>query len=148
MTIVFNIDFTTESVTVEAVNALTFGQNTAGGAAVWGGITGTLANQTDLQQALDLKVDKVAGKGLSTNDLTNLLKAAYDSAVTWITTNGAALIAHLSNTSNPHNTTAAQVGAPSGSGSSTGTNTGDNATNSQYSGLAALIDKEISLTYG
>lgn len=32
MTIVFNIDFTTESVTVETVNALTFGQNTAGGA--------------------------------------------------------------------------------------------------------------------
>ena len=28
----------------------------AGGAAVWGGITGTLSNQTDLQTALDLKV--------------------------------------------------------------------------------------------
>lgn len=57
--------------------------------------------------------------------LTSALKTAYDSAVTWISTNGTNLINHLSNTNNPHNTTAAQVGAPSGSGTSTGTNTGD-----------------------
>lgn len=57
--------------------------------------------------------------------LTDVLKSAYDSAVTWISTNGSNLLNHLSNTSNPHNTTAAQVGAPSGSGTSTGTNTGD-----------------------
>src|SRR5574344_1918815 len=31
--------------------------------------------------ALDLKVDKVAGKGLSTNDLTDEIKASYDGAV-------------------------------------------------------------------
>lgn len=57
--------------------------------------------------------------------LTNILKSAYDSAVTWISTNGTNLLNHLTNTSNPHSTTAAQVGAPSGSGTSTGTNTGD-----------------------
>jgi len=56
------------------------------------------------------KVDKVTGKGLSENDFTNVLKSAYDSAVTWISTNGSNLINHLSNTSNPHNTTASQVG--------------------------------------
>lgn len=38
------------------------------------------------------------------------------------------ILNHLSNTSNPHNTTAAQVGAPSGSGTSTGSNTGDETT--------------------
>lgn len=38
------------------------------------------------------KVDKVAGKGLSTNDYTNADKA------------------HMTNTSNPHNTTKAQIG--------------------------------------
>lgn len=35
---------------------------------------------TDLQKALDDKVDKVTGKGLSTNDLTDELKGQYDEA--------------------------------------------------------------------
>ena len=69
----------------------------------WGSITGTLSSQTDLQIALngkansshthtianvtnlqttlDTKVDKVVGKGLSTNDLTNELKVQYDQSV-------------------------------------------------------------------
>jgi hypothetical protein len=42
--------------------------------------------------------------------LTSILKSAYDGAVTWISTNGTNLINHLSNTSNPHNTTQGQVG--------------------------------------
>lgn len=46
-----------------------------------------------------------------TEIFTVALKTAYDSSVTWITTNGANLISHLTNTSNPHNVTAAQVGA-------------------------------------
>lgn len=37
----------------------------------WGDITGTLSNQADLQTALGSKVDKIAGKGLSTNDFTD-----------------------------------------------------------------------------
>jgi hypothetical protein len=59
-----------------------------------------------------------------TEAFTTTLKTAYDSAVAWISTNGAnvisaytwiqtngsALLSHLSNTSNPHNTTASQVG--------------------------------------
>lgn len=74
----------------------------------------------DTQDAL--KVDKVAGKSLladteisrlasMTAIFTTALQAAYDGAVSWIAANGAALIAHLSNMSNPHNTTAVQVGA-------------------------------------
>lgn len=37
---------------------------------------------TKLKGQFDLKVDKVAGKGLSTNDLTNELKSQYDAAYT------------------------------------------------------------------
>ena len=43
--------------------------------------------------------------------LTNVLKTNYDSSVNWISTNGSNLLNHLTNTSNPHNTTASQVGA-------------------------------------
>jgi len=45
-----------------------------GGRAEWGHITGTLSDQTDLNTALDGKVDKVEGKGLSTNDYTTAEK--------------------------------------------------------------------------
>lgn len=45
-----------------------------------------------------------------TESFTTVLKTAYDGAVTWISTNGATLISHLSNTSNPHSVTASQVG--------------------------------------
>ena len=59
-----------------------------------------LTNYYDKPQTetlLSNKVDKVVGKGLSTNDFTDTFKQAYDG--------------HLTNTSNPHNTTANQVGA-------------------------------------
>jgi hypothetical protein len=65
--------------------------------------------QTNVDQ-LDLKVDKVGGYTLTENDLTNALKTAYDSAVTWISTNGTNLIAHLTVTNNPHSVTKTQVG--------------------------------------
>lgn len=51
-----------------------------GGSATWGSITGTLSSQTDLQSALNAKADS------------------------------SALSSHVSNTSNPHSTTKAQVG--------------------------------------
>ena len=41
---------------------------------------------------------------------TTALKNDYNSAVSWITTNGTNLINHLTNTSNPHNVTKSQVG--------------------------------------
>lgn len=48
---------------------------------------------------------------LITESFTTALKTAYDSTVTWISTNGANVLSHLSSTSNPHSTTASQVGA-------------------------------------
>lgn len=49
---------------------------------VWQKIRSLFALKTDL----DSKVDKVSGKGLSANDLTNALKASYDQAVTQVQT--------------------------------------------------------------
>lgn len=40
------------------------------------------ANSTEVSSALALKVDKITGKELSTNDLTNALKSNYDTAYT------------------------------------------------------------------
>ena len=71
------------------------------------------------------KVDKITGKGLSeenytsteksklasiTEIFTTALKTAYDSAVTWVTTNGTNVLNHLTSTTNPHNVTKTQVG--------------------------------------
>ena len=53
--------------------------------------------KTQTETLLSNKVDKVTGKGLSTNDFTDTFKQAYDG--------------HLASTSNPHNVTALQVGA-------------------------------------
>ena len=66
--------------------------------------------QNIVKTNLDLKVDKVAGYSLTQNNLTDALKALYDSAVLWISTNGATLISHLTNTNNPHSVTKSQVG--------------------------------------
>ena len=53
--------------------------------------------KTQTEVLLSNKVEKEDGKGLSTNDFTNTFKQAYDG--------------HLASISNPHNTTANQVGA-------------------------------------
>lgn len=58
------------------------------------------AEFAELVGEVDKKVDKVAGKGLSTNDLTDEIKANYDAAY-----------AHSQVTEgNPHNVTKAEVG--------------------------------------
>jgi hypothetical protein len=57
-----------------------------------------------------------------TEAFTTTLKTAYDSAVAWISTNGANLLNHLTNTSNPHNTTATQVDALQRDGSNANSN--------------------------
>ena len=76
-------------------------KSTGGGGATWGTITGTLSNQTDLNTALDGKVDKVAGKGLSTEDYTSAEKtklagieagAEVNVNADWNATSGDALI--------------------------------------------------------
>lgn len=48
--------------------------------------THAIADVTDLQSTLNNKVDKISGKGLSTNDLTSTLKTNYDKAYTHSTT--------------------------------------------------------------
>jgi hypothetical protein len=45
-----------------------------------------------------------------TPNITTILKSNYDSAFTWISTNGANILSHLSNTSNPHSVTKSQIG--------------------------------------
>ena len=67
-------------------------------------------DQATITDNFDLKVDKITGYSLTKNDLTDLLRAAYDSTVSWISVNGANLINHLSNSGNPHNVTKSQVG--------------------------------------
>lgn len=67
-----------------------------------------------VKDSLDSKVDKVAGKGLSTNDLTDTLKTNYDTAYT--------------NTHTHSNKTALDAVS--------GTNTGDNATNTTSNSYA------------
>lgn len=49
--------------------------------AKWGEIQGDLLEQTDLKNALDSKVDKEKGKGLSTNDYTDEEKSKLASAI-------------------------------------------------------------------
>ena len=78
---------------------------------VWNSDRNSIANQFQTNiNSINTKVDKVVGYVLSKNDLTDILKTSYDSTVSWITTNGANLINHLTNTNNPHSVTKTQVG--------------------------------------
>jgi hypothetical protein len=57
------------------------------------------------------KVDKVSGYSLTKNDLTDLLKTAYDACVTWISTNGTNILNHIGIIAgNPHGTTKTDIG--------------------------------------
>ena len=58
------------------IGAVIMGENEQ---VLWGTIQGTLTNQLDLKNALDGKVDKVNGKGLSTNDYTSAEKLKLSS---------------------------------------------------------------------
>lgn len=60
-----------------------YGETTGGEAeSSWGSITGDISNQKDIIQNLDQKVDKVDGKGLSTEDFTKEEKEKLDEAAT------------------------------------------------------------------
>lgn len=98
------------------------------GSVSWGDILGTLASQTDLQTALDGKVDEnIAITGATKTKIT------YD-AKGLITGGADATTADIADSSNKRYVTDAQLTVI---GNTSGTNTGDNATNTQYSGLAA-----------
>ena len=60
--------------TINNQSVLGSGNLTVTSSAQWGNIVGTLSSQTDLQNALDTKVDKIVGKGLSTEDYTTTEK--------------------------------------------------------------------------
>ena len=98
-----------------------------GGSTSWGAITGTLSSQTDLQTALDSKVDENAAITGATKT-----KITYDTK--GLVTSGAdATTADIADSTNKRYVTDANLTVI---GNTSGTNTGDNATNSQYSGLA------------
>jgi hypothetical protein len=114
--------------TVNNTSLLGSGNIAISSAVAWGGVTGTLSNQTDLQTALDGKVDENTAITGATKT-----KVTYD-AKGLVTAGADATTADIADSTNKRYVTDAQLVVV---GNTSGTNTGDNATNSQYSGLAA-----------
>jgi hypothetical protein len=113
--------------TVNGTSVLGSGNIAISSAVAWGGVTGTLSNQTDLQTALDGKVDEnTAITGATKTKIT------YD-AKGLVTAGADATTADIASSTDKRYVTDAQLVVV---GNTSGTNTGDNATNSQYSGLA------------
>ena len=113
--------------TINGTSVLGSGNIAISSAVAWGGVTGTLSNQTDLQTALDGKVDENTAITGATKT-----KVTYDQK--GLVTGGAdATTADIADSTNKRYVTDAQLVVV---GNTSGTNTGDNATNSQYSGLA------------
>jgi len=95
--------------------------------AVWGNITGTLSNQTDLQSALDGKVDEnVAITGATKTKIT------YD-AKGLVTSGTDATTADIAASTNKNYVTDTQLTVI---GNTSGTNSGDNATNTTSNSYA------------
>ena len=102
-------------------------QYSGGGGTTWGSITGTLSSQTDLQTALDSKVDENSAITGATKT-----KITYD-AKGLVTAGADATTVDIADSTNKRYVTDANLTVI---GNTSGTNTGDNATNTQYSGLA------------
>jgi hypothetical protein len=113
--------------TVNNTSLLGSGNIAISSAVAWGGVTGTLSNQTDLQTALDGKVDENSAINGATKT-----KITYD-AKGLVTAGADATTADIASSTDKRYVTDAQLVVV---GNTSGTNTGDNATNSQYSGLA------------
>jgi hypothetical protein len=113
--------------TVNNTSLLGSGNIAISSAVAWGGVTGTLSNQTDLQTALDGKVDENSSITGATKT-----KITYD-AKGLVTAGADATTADIASSTDKRYVTDAQLVVV---GNTSGTNTGDNATNSQYSGLA------------
>jgi hypothetical protein len=127
--------------TVNNTSLLGSGNIAISSAVAWGGVTGTLSNQTDLQTALDGKVDENSAITGATKT-----KITYD-AKGLVTAGADATTADIADSTDKRYVTDAQLVVV---GNTSGTNTGDNATNSQYSGLAAskedVANKSTSVT--
>jgi hypothetical protein len=113
--------------TVNNTSLLGSGNIAISSAVAWGGVTGTLSDQTDLQTALDGKVDENSAITGATKT-----KITYD-AKGLVTAGADATTADIASSTDKRYLTDAQLVVV---GNTSGTNTGDNATNSQYSGLA------------
>jgi hypothetical protein len=113
--------------TVNNTSLLGSGNISISSAVAWGGVTGTLSNQTDLQTALDGKVDENTAITGATKT-----KVTYDSKGL-VTAGADATTADIADSTNKRYVTDAQSTVI---GNTSGTNTGDNAVNSLYSGLA------------
>lgn len=113
--------------TINSTSILGSGNISISSAVAWGGVTGTLSNQTDLQSALDAKTTANAAITGATKT-----KVTYDSKGL-VTAGADATTADIADSTNKRYVTDAQLVVV---GNTSGTNTGDNATNSQYSGLA------------
>jgi hypothetical protein len=113
--------------TVNGTSVLGSGNIAISSAVAWGGVTGTLSDQTDLQTALDGKVDENSAITGATKT-----KVTYD-AKGLVTAGADATTADIADSTDKRYVTDAQLVVV---GNTSGTNTGDNATNSQYSGLA------------
>jgi len=96
--ITFNIEEVVSTYTIEVSEMQVPGAygKSAYQSAIDGGFIGTELEFNDFLSDVGNKVDKVDGYSLTKNDLTDILKASYDS--------------HLINTSNPHNVTKSQIG--------------------------------------
>jgi hypothetical protein len=106
---------------------------TGGGA--WGSITGTLSDQTDLQSELNNKVDKVIGKGLSTEDYTTTEKTKLSG----ISANAIALTALSASSPLNYNDTTGAFTIQAASGSQNGylSSTDWNTFNNKQSALSS-----------
>jgi hypothetical protein len=113
--------------TVNNTSLLGSGNIAISSAVAWGGVTGTLSNQTDLQTALDGKVDENSAITGATKT-----KITYD-AKGLVTAGADATTADIADSSNKRYVTDANLTVIQ---NTSGTNTGDNAVNSLYSGLA------------
>jgi len=113
--------------TVNNTSLLGSGNIAISSAVAWGGVTGTLSNQTDLQTALDGKVDENSAITGATKT-----KITYD-AKGLVTAGADATTADIADSTNKRYVTDANLTVIQ---NTSGTNTGDNAVNSLYSGLA------------
>ena len=123
--------------TINSNSILGSGNISISSAVAWGGITGTLSTQTDLQTALDNKVDEnTAIVGATKTKIT------YD-AKGLVTVGADATTADIADSTNKRYVTDANLTVI---GNTSGTNSGDNAVNSLYSGLAASKQDTLTLT--
>ena len=128
-----NVTITTDAST----DSITINASGGGGGGTWGSITGTLSSQTDLQTALDGKVDENAGITGATKT-----KITYD-AKGLVTAGADATTADIADSSNRRYVTDAQQTVI---GNTSGTNTGDQTSVTGNAGTVTVADAAADTT--